>query len=157
MKIGIGLPATIPGIQSDLILQWVRKADEGPLSSLAVIDRLVYPSHEPTVSLAAVAPITQRVRLVTSLIQAPMRNAGILAKQAATLDAISGGRLTLGLGVGQREDDFRAAPASLRNRGRLEVQLALMKKVWSGQDLGEGVGAVGPPPGQAGGPEILIG
>ena len=158
MKIGIGLPSTIPDIRSDLILEWARKADAGPFSSLGVIDRLVYPSHEPLMSLAAVASITQRVRLVTSFIQAPMRNAGILAKQAATLDALSGGRLTLGLGVGQREDDFRAAPANLKGRGkRFEEQLAPMKKVWSGEALGDGVGQVGPTPGQRGGPELLIG
>ena len=158
MEIGIGLPSTIPGIRSDLILDWARKADAGPFSSVGVIDRLVYASHEAMVSLAAVAPITQRVRLVTSLIQAPMRNAGILAKQAATLDALSGGRLTLGLGVGQREDDFRAAPAALGGRGRrFEEQLALMKKIWSGAALEEGVGPVGPPPAQQGGPELLIG
>ena len=158
MKIGIGLPSTIPGIRSDLILEWARKADAGPFSSLGVIDRLVYPSHEAMVSLAAVAPITRRVRLVTSLIQAPLRNAGVLAKQAATLDALSGGRLTLGLGVGRREDDFRAAPAVLEGRGkRFEEQLALMKKVWSGEALADGVGPVGPPPGQQGGPELLIG
>ena len=158
MKVGIGLPSTIPGIRSDLILEWARRAEAGPFSSLGVIDRLVYPSHEALLSLAAVASITHRVRLVTSVIQAPLRNAGILAKQAATLDALSGGRLTLGLGVGQRRDDFQAAPAALQARGkRFEEQLALMKKIWSGQALGDGVGQVGPAPVRPGGPELLIG
>ena len=158
MKIGIGLPATIPGVKSDLILEWARKADAGPFSSLGVIDRLVYPSHEALMTLAAVASITRRVRLVTSLIQAPLRDAGLLAKQAATLDALSGGRLTLGLGVGQREDDFKLVSAPRRGRGRrFEEQLALMKRIWSGEAVGEDVGPVGPPPRQQGGPELLIG
>ena len=158
MKIGIGLPVTIPGVTGDHIFEWARKADAGPFSSVGVIDRLVYDSYEVLVTLAAVASITQRVRLATVLIQAPLRNAGILAKQAATLDALSGGRLTLGLGVGRREDDFRAAPASLKGRSnRFDQQLALMKRVWSGEAVGEGVGPMGPRLGRQGGPELLIG
>ena len=141
-----------------MILEWARRADEGPFSSLGVIDRIVYPCYEPMVTLAAVASITQRARLITTLVLATLRNAGVLAKQAATIDAISGGRLTLGLGVGRREDDFQAAPAAFRGRGkRFEEQLALMKKAWSGEPLGDGVGPIGPPPSRKGGPELLIG
>ena len=158
MKIGIGLPSTIPGAKSGLILEWAKKADAGPFSSLGVIDRLVYPSHEALTTLAAVASITHRVGLVTTLIQAPLRNTAVLAKQAATIDTLSGGRLTLGLGVGQREDDFRAVGVPRQGRGkRFEEQLALMKTIWSGAEVGEGVGPVGPPPRQSGGPQILIG
>ena len=158
MKVGIGLPVTLAGITSDQLLDWARKADAGPFSSLGAIDRLVYHSYEVMVTLAAVASVTQRVRLMSTLIQAPLRNGGILAKQAATLDALSGGRLTLGLGVGRREDDFRAAPASLRGRSaRFEEQIALMRKAWAGEALAEDVGPIGPPPGKQGGPEILIG
>src|SRR5918995_474533 len=87
-----------------------------------------------------------------------MGGAGVLAKQAATIDALSGGRFTLGLGVGAREDDFQFAPASFHERGRrFEEQLELMKRVWSGQPVSDEVGPVGPPPAQAGGPELLIG
>jgi alkanesulfonate monooxygenase SsuD/methylene tetrahydromethanopterin reductase-like flavin-dependent oxidoreductase (luciferase family) len=82
----------------------------------------------------------------------------VLAKQAATIDALSGGRLTLGLGVGAREDDFRAAPASFHDRGRrFEEQLELMKRLWSGEPVSDDIGPVGPPPAQPGGPELLIG
>ena len=116
MQIGIGLPSAIRGVESGLILDWAKRADAGPFSSLGTIDRIVYPSFEPLVSLAAVAAVTQRIGLMTTVLLAPTRNAGILAKQAATLDALSGGRLTLGLGVGRREDDFRAVPASFRTR-----------------------------------------
>ena len=108
--------------------------------------------------LAAAAAATRRIRLMTSIVIAPLRNAGVLAKQAATLDGLSGGRLSLGLGVGNRQDDFRAAPASFHDRGRrFDEQLALMKRIWSGRPLSDGVGPVGPPPVQPGGPELLIG
>lgn len=158
MKVGIGLPTTIPGAQADLVLDWARAADEGPFSSVAVIDRVVYPSFEPLIALAAIAGATRRVRLVTSILQAPLRNATLLAKQAASLDVLSQGRLTLGLAVGGREDDFRAVSASFEDRGRrFEQQLALMKSIWSGQPLGDGVGAVGPTPTRPHGPELLFG
>ena len=158
MDIGIGLPATIPWTNAPLILEWAKRADSSPFSSLGILDRLVYPNYEPLITLAAAAAVTERVRLMTTVLIAPLRRAGVLAKQAATIDALSGGRLTLGLGVGAREDDFNAAPASFHDRGRrFEEQLDLMKRVWSGQPLSDEVGAVGPPPAQAGGPELLIG
>ncbi len=143
MQIGIGLPATIPGVQGKHILDWAKKVDTGPFSSLSILDRLVYPNYEPLITLAAVAGATQRVRLVTTVLLAPLRNTAILAKQAASLDALSGGRLTLGLGIGSREDDFRAAHAGFHNRGKhFEEQLATMKRIWSGQPLADNVGPV---------------
>ena len=158
MQIGITLPAHIRGVSGDLILEWARKADLGPFSTLSVIDRLVYPNYEPLVSLAAAAGVTQRIRLLTGVLLAPLRDASLLAKQAASLDAISGGRLTLGLGVGAREDDFRAVRAPFTDRGRrFEQQLEIMKRVWSGQPLADDVGPIGPPPARPGGPELLIG
>ena len=158
MDVGIGLPATIPGTRGSLILDWARRADSGPFSSLGIIDRLVYPNYEPLITLAAAAAVTERVRLMTTVLIAPLRRAGVLAKQAATIDALSGGRLTLGLGVGAREDDFDAAPASFHDRARgFEEQLELMKRVWSGQPVSDEVGPVGPPPARPGGPELLIG
>ncbi len=158
MKIGIGLPAAIPGVGGDLILDWARRADESSFSSLGLIDRVVYPNYEPMVTLAAAAAVTVRVRLMTMVLLAPLRTTGVLAKQAASLDALSGGRFTLGLGIGRRPDDFQAAPGQLKGRGkRFEEQLALMKRIWAGEPVGEGVGPVGPPPVRRGGPELLIG
>jgi hypothetical protein len=158
MDIGIGLPATIPWTNAPLILEWAKRADSSPFSSLGILDRLVYPNYEPLITLAAAAAVTERVRLMTTVLIAPLRRAGVLAKQAATIDALSGGRLTLGVGVGAREDDFQFAPASFHDRGRrFDEQLELMKRVWSGQPVSEEVGAVGPPPARPGGPELLIG
>ena len=158
MKIGIGLPATIPGADRQLILDWARTADTGPFSSLGIIDRLIYPNYEPLITLAAAAGATSRIRLMTTILLAPLRNTAVLAKQAATLDAISGGRLTLGLGVGGRDDDYQAADVAYQGRGkRFDEQLALMKRVWAGEPVEEDLGPIGPPPGRTGGPEVLIG
>src|SRR5215469_6395211 len=158
MQIGIGLPNTIPGVHGELILDWARRAESGPFSSLATLDRVVYPNYESLMTLAAVAGVTQRVRLMTTVLIAPLRTPAMLAKQAASLDALSGGRLTLGLGVGGRENDFRAVAAPFRSRGKyFDEQLAIMKRIWSDLPLSADVGPIGPLPVQQGGPEILIG
>ena len=158
MKVGIGLPGNIPGTKGDLILEWARRADDGPFSSLGTIDRLVYDNYEPLVVLSAAAGATSRVRLLTCVLLAPLHNPGVLAKQAASLDAISGGRLTLGVGVGRRPDDYQAAEAEYSQRGRqMSRTLATMRNIWNGEVVSEGLGTMGPSPVQPGGPEILIG
>src|SRR3954454_6597864 len=158
MDIAIGLPAMIPDVDRNALLEWAKQADSGPFSSLGILDRLVYPNYEPLITLAAAAAVTERVRLMTMVLIAPLRGAGVLAKQAATIDALSSGRLTLGLGVGAREDDFRFAPASFHDRGRrFEEQLKLMSDVWSGQPVSDEIGPVGPPPARPASPELLIG
>ncbi len=158
MKIGIGLPASIPGVSGEFILEWAREADAGPFSSLSIIDRIVYANYEPLIALAGVAGVTRRVRLMTTVLVTPLRSPGLLAKQAASLDALSGGRLTLGLGVGGREDEFEATEKSARNRGQyFERQLETMARLWSGEPFSATAGPVGPPPVQVGGPEVLIG
>lgn len=158
MKVGIGLPSTIPGARSDVIVEWAVKADAGPFTSLGVLDRIVYPNYEALITLAAAAAVTRRVRLMTTVLLAPVRNAAILAKQAASIDALSGGRLTLGLGVGGREDDFQAVGVAFHERGRLfDAELATMHQIWSGQPAVPGTGKIGPAPAQSGGPEVLIG
>lgn len=158
MRMGIGLPATIPGVQGRLLLDWARRADAAPFSSLGIIGRLVYPNYDPLIVLAGAAGVTGRIRLMTTVLLAPLRNTVILAKQAASLDALSGGRLTLGLSVGSREDDYHAAGQDFHTRGRrLERQIAEMRRIWSGEPLSDSVGPIGPKPMQPGGPEILIG
>ena len=158
MKIGIGFPANIPGMEGQHLIEWAKKADAGPFSSLGLIDRLVYPNYESLIAYAVAAGATQRIRLTTSVLLAPLRSAALLAKQAASLDALSGGRLTLGLGIGSREDDYQAVEVPFKRRGKIfDEQLATMQRIWSGERLSENVGTIGPAPAQAGGPEILIG
>ena len=158
MKVGIGLPGNVPGTKGEFILEWAKRADDGPFSSVGTIDRLVYDNYEPLVLLAAAAGATNRVRLLTGVLLAPLRNPGVLAKQAASLDALSGGRLTLGVGVGRRPDDYEAAPAEYQQRGRqMSRTLATMRKIWKGEVVQEGIGPMGPAPVRPGGPEVLIG
>ncbi|MFF4776090.1 LLM class flavin-dependent oxidoreductase [Microtetraspora fusca] len=154
MKVGLGLPIGDPGSLS----AWARRAEDGPFTTLAMLDRLVYDNPEPLVTLAAVAGATARIRVMTEVLIAPARGTPLLAKQAATLDRISGGRFTLGIGVGVRGDDFRAAGVDYRRRGRrLDEQMAVLRRVWSGEPYGRDIGPIGPAPVRPGGPEVLFG
>lgn len=156
MKVGISIPESMHTPEE--IFAWVQRVDEGPFSTLSVLDRVVYPNYDPLVLLTVAATLTRRVRLMTEVLLAPLRNNTILAKEAATIDNISKGRLTLGLGVGAREDDFTATGTPYKGRGkRFDEQLVQMKRIWSGQPLEENLGLVGPQPVQENGPEIILG
>jgi alkanesulfonate monooxygenase SsuD/methylene tetrahydromethanopterin reductase-like flavin-dependent oxidoreductase (luciferase family) len=150
MNIGVGLPTSTSGISAELLLDWARRADAGPFSSLAVVDRIAYHNYEPFTALAAAAAVTRRVRLATMVVIAPLRNTAILAKQAASLDAISGGRLTLGLAVGARGEDYLASGIDSRGRGRrFGEQLEAIRDIWED-------GKIGPTP-KPPGPHLLVG
>src|SRR2546423_5706898 len=151
MRVGVGLPNGIPGTQGQLIIEWARRADEGPFTSLGVVDRLIYDSYEPLTILAAAAAVTSRVRLVTTIVIGPLHKDTILAKATASLDGLSGGRLVLGLAVGARKDDYDAAGIDFRSRGkRLSEQLATLRSLWED-------GSIGPRAARPGGPELLVG
>src|SRR6184192_3413502 len=127
VNIGVGLPTTVPGATGELLLEWARRADAGPFSSVAVLDRVVYDSYEPFTALAGAAA-TSRVRLATMIAIGPLRSTALLAKQAASVHGLSGGRLTLGLAVGARTEDFEAAGVEHKGRGRrLGEQLAYIR------------------------------
>jgi alkanesulfonate monooxygenase SsuD/methylene tetrahydromethanopterin reductase-like flavin-dependent oxidoreductase (luciferase family) len=157
IKVGIGLPR-VAGVDGAFLLDWARRADAGPFSSLAVTDRVVHDVHEPLIALAATIGVTSRIRLLTSVLLGPTRETTLLARQTATIDALSGGRLTLGLGVGIREDDYAATGFPFHARGRrLDEQAPILRRLWAGEPLGEGIGPIGPRPARAGGPELLFG
>jgi alkanesulfonate monooxygenase SsuD/methylene tetrahydromethanopterin reductase-like flavin-dependent oxidoreductase (luciferase family) len=150
IRVGVGSPAGIPGSDPELVLDWARRADATPCSSLGVIDRLAYGSHDPFAVLAAAAAVTGRIRLATCILIAPLRDPRLLARQAATVAALSGGRLTLGVAVGARADDYHAAGLDPRGRGRrLSDQLGVLRDAFD---------QPGKPasPGQAR-PELLVG
>lgn len=156
VNVGIGLPAAIPGVDGTTIGTWAREADDGPFTSLGVIDRVAYPNLEPLISLAAAAGATQRIRLVSTIVVGPLRQTVFLAKQAAALSVISEGRFTLGLGVGGREEDFRALSVPFQRRGELfEDQLATLSAIWRGEKLADDVGPIGPAM-PVGSPPVLI-
>src|SRR5215207_2905750 len=146
MDVGIGLPSTIPGAGRE-VLAWARRAEARGFSTLGTIDRIVYPSQEPLIALTAAAGVTERIGLMTAILLAPTRaNGAVLAKQASTLDVLSGGRLVLGVAVGRREDDFDAAGVDFHARGRiLDEMLELWDRIWAGEEFGPGHG-IGPPP-----------
>jgi len=128
MNVGVGLPTTTPGTDGAMLLEWARRADAGPFSSVAVLDRVVYDSFDPFAALAAAAAVTARVRLATMIAIGPLRATALLAKQAASVHALSGSRLTLGLAVGARIEDYEAAGIEHRGRGRrLSEQLAYLR------------------------------
>ena len=159
MQIGIGLPTRTADAPPAVLLAMAARAEAGPFSSLAVADRVVFPAQEPLIALAAVVGITRRIRLMTSALLGPTRETTLLARQAATLDALSGGRFSLGLGIGVREDDYAATGFPFRERGRrLEWQLAELRRAWSGEGEAEGrARTIGARPARPGGPELLIG
>jgi alkanesulfonate monooxygenase SsuD/methylene tetrahydromethanopterin reductase-like flavin-dependent oxidoreductase (luciferase family) len=145
MKIGIGLPTTIPGATGSQVVDWARRADAAGFSCLGTIDRIVYPNYEPLVALGAAAAVTERIELTTAILILPSRaSAAVVAKQAASVHALSGGRLVLGMAVGGREDDFDAADVPFEHRGtRFEQMVEEMKRLWAGEERGS-AGGVGP-------------
>jgi alkanesulfonate monooxygenase SsuD/methylene tetrahydromethanopterin reductase-like flavin-dependent oxidoreductase (luciferase family) len=138
MRIGIGLPNPVPNTQGSTLVEWAGRAETAGFSSLATIDRIVYPSYESLISLAAAAAVTERIGLMTNVLLAPLRNEVVLAKEAASVDRLSGGRLTLGLGVGGRRDDFAAVGTGFETRGRrFDQQIEAMKRLWRGEELSD--------------------
>jgi alkanesulfonate monooxygenase SsuD/methylene tetrahydromethanopterin reductase-like flavin-dependent oxidoreductase (luciferase family) len=158
MDLGVGLPSTIPSATGEDVLSWAREADAAGFSSLGTIDRVVYGNHETIPTLAAAAAVTTRVRLHTAILIAPFRGNGtLLAKQLATVDSFAGGRLTVGLAVGGREDDYTSTGSDFTGRGAtFDAQLTELHEVWNGEDRGT-AGRVGPAPVQPFGPPLMIG
>jgi alkanesulfonate monooxygenase SsuD/methylene tetrahydromethanopterin reductase-like flavin-dependent oxidoreductase (luciferase family) len=134
MRIGIGLPNTIPGTPGRMLVDWARRAEELGFSSLATIGRVAYPSYDTIATLAAAGAVTERIGLVSNILLLPTHDSVIVAKAAASVDQISGGRFTLGIGVGTREDDYLAAGVPFEERGRrAERSLDIMHRAWAGE------------------------
>jgi alkanesulfonate monooxygenase SsuD/methylene tetrahydromethanopterin reductase-like flavin-dependent oxidoreductase (luciferase family) len=145
VDISIGLPNTLahPG---PLMIDWARRAEERGFTSLATIDRIVYPTYDTMTSLSVAAGATSRIGLLSGILLAPLYPPVWLAKAAAALHAMSAGRLTLGLGVGGREDDFRAVGRDMSRRGQdMDEALGIMRTVWSGEPLPGQAFPVAPP------------
>jgi alkanesulfonate monooxygenase SsuD/methylene tetrahydromethanopterin reductase-like flavin-dependent oxidoreductase (luciferase family) len=151
MEHGIGLPTTVSGVAGRDLIEWASRAEEAGFTTLGVLDRLVYGNHEPVVALAAAAAATSRIRLATTILIAAYRaNLPLLAKQLATLDQVSGGRLVVGVAAGGRVDDFAWSGVPYHRRGRLlDSLIQQLPKIWSGES------GVGPLP--LNDPPLLVG
>lgn len=150
MRVGVGLPSTVPGCDGALLLDWARRAEEGQFSTLAVLDRLVYDSHEPLISLAGAAAVTDRIGLATMVVIGPLRNTALLGKQVASIESLAPNRLTLALALGARLEDYEVAGVPHDGRGRrLSEQLACLR-----DGFGESPTA---PASVSGRPRLLVG
>ncbi len=136
MKIGIGLPNPVPGCPGRLLPAWAVAAETAGFPTLATIDRIAFPTHESLISLAAAAAVTERIELLSNILLLPTRDPVLVAKEAATLASIAQGRLTLGVGVGGREDDFTVTGRAFADRGRRTDQmLDTMVAAWRGEPV----------------------
>ena len=150
MKVAIGLPNAVPGTSGEQLAEWARRAETRGFSSLGTIDRIAYPNLEPLVSLAAAAAVTERIGLATTVLLGPLRRSPVaLAKQVASIHKLSGGRMTLGIGLGGREDDYELAGVEMGSRGQeLDAMLERVKEVWAGDEMGPDHGTL---------PRVLVG
>jgi alkanesulfonate monooxygenase SsuD/methylene tetrahydromethanopterin reductase-like flavin-dependent oxidoreductase (luciferase family) len=160
LKLGLGLPNTM-ALETDrrLMLEWARLADEAGFHVLGTIDKPNYDSWDPLTTLAGVAGVTERIGLATTILLLPLRNEVLVAKQAAVVDQLSGGRLILGVAQGAREDDYELLEAEFEGRSeRFERQVARIREIWRGaRDSDHDYGAVGPAPVQNPAPPIWAG
>ena len=153
------MPVMEPDLDAEVLRDWARAIDDGPFSSLCWGERMAFDNPETLTLMGALAAWTDRVRLVTTVMVPQLHDPVMLAKALATGDMLSGGRLTVGLGIGGRVEDYRAVgadPATQTMRGMSE-SVAVMKRVWDGEKITESVLPVGPAPVQPGGPPLLVG
>lgn len=153
------MPVMEPQLDATTLRSWARVIDGGPFSSLCWGERIAFDNPDSLTLLGALAAWTDRVRLVTTVVVPQLHDPVMLAKGLATGDLLSGGRLTVGIGVGGRHEDYHAVgadPASQTRRGMAE-RVAVMRRVWAGEKVTESVLPVGPPPVQSGGPALHIG
>ena len=153
------MPVMEPDLDARTLEAWARAIDEGPFSSLCFGERIAFDNPETLTLAGALTTWTQRVRLVTTVIVPQLHDPVMLAKALATVDMLSGGRLTVGLGVGGRHEDYHAVGADPKTqtiRGMAE-RVAVMKRVWAGEKVTDSTLPVGPQPLQPGGPKLLVG
>ena len=153
------LPVMEPDLDAAMLKTWARIVDDGPFSSLCWGERIAFDNPDSLTLLGALAAWTDRVQLVTTVIVPQLHDPVMCAKALATGDMLSGGRLTVGIGVGGRHEDYHAVgadPKTQTMRGMAE-RVEVMKRVWAGEKVTESVLPVGPAPVRKGGPGLLIG
>ncbi len=153
------MPVMEPDLDANVLRQWAQRVDEGPFSSLCWGERIAFDNPETLTLLGALAAWTDRVPLITTVVVPQLHDPVLLAKSLATGDMLCGGRLTVGIGVGGRHEDYLAVGAdpSTQTMSEMADRVALMKQVWSGEKITDSVLPVGPLPVQGGGPRLLVG
>ncbi len=161
MRIGMTIPFMEPGWNRDAMKDWALEIDRGPWASVAMGERITFVNPEFMTSLAATAAWTERVELISTVSVLTMHNPVLMAKQFATIDVISNGRLTVGIGTGGRIEDYQSIGADWKNHrmAKLEENATIMQRVWQGDKtvLPDALRIVEPLPVQQGGPQILVG
>lgn len=158
MDIGIGLPNTVPHTTGQQLLDWATRAEDAGFSTLATIGAVAYPNHEELTTLAAAGAVTEQIGLLTNVLISPARSTAELAKQAATVDQVSEGRLTLGLAPGWRQEDYAVTAREYHDRGdRFEEQLAELQRAWDGEPIDGSSYPVSPQPIRGDGIPVLVG
>lgn len=149
MDVGIGIPNSLPGTTGADLLEWARRAEGAGFSTLASIGAVSYPSHEELTVFAAAGAVTERIGFLSNVLIAPARSTAELAKQAATVDQLTGGRLTLGMGVGWREADYTLTGRDFGNRGAVfEQQIQELRRAWAGEAIAPDTRPASPTPAQ---------
>jgi probable F420-dependent oxidoreductase len=176
MKIGFGAPVSGAWATPDNLAAFAARAEQAGYASLWSFQRLLVPEGsgmepvyhsvlDPMAALAYAAAGTSRIRLGVAVVNLPFVSPAYLAKQAATVDLLSGGRLDLGLGIGWMPEEFTATGASMTRRGpRTAEYVTVLRTLWAG-GVSEFSGefyeiprsTVAPVPLQPGGPPILLG
>src|SRR6201992_24789 len=153
------MPVMEPELDAEVLRDWAQAIDDGPFSSLCWGERMAFGNPETLTLLGAVAAVTARVRLVTTVMVPQLHDPVMLAKALATGDLLCGGRLTVGIGVGGRHEDYHAggADAATQMKRGMAERVAVMKRVWAGEKITESVKPVGPAPVQPGGPPLFVG
>jgi alkanesulfonate monooxygenase SsuD/methylene tetrahydromethanopterin reductase-like flavin-dependent oxidoreductase (luciferase family) len=159
MKIGVCLPYLKAGVTREDYLHWFQRIDQGPFHSLSCGERVNGPSYDMGSLLAAAAVATERVEINATLYVLPMHSAVRVAKEIATIDVLSGGRVKrVTLGYGGRPQDYEAMGAAYIGRyGRMDRQVEVLRRVWKQEQIVEGGEPIGPLPLHDGGPELLAG
>lgn len=153
------MPVMEPDLDAGVLKEWARAVDAGPFSSLCFGERIAFGNPEALTLLGALAAWTDRVALVTTVVVPQLHDPVLLAKALATGDMLCGGRLTVGLGVGGRREDYLAVGAdpALQTMHEMARRVAVMRQIWAGEKITDSVLPVGPQPAQNGGPRLLVG
>jgi alkanesulfonate monooxygenase SsuD/methylene tetrahydromethanopterin reductase-like flavin-dependent oxidoreductase (luciferase family) len=155
MTVGVALPQMATGLDRDRLVTWCRGIDEGPFSSVSAGERITFHNLDGFTLCSAAAALTDRVRVLVNVVVLPWHAPALVAKELASLDVVSGGRVEIAVGVGGRQQDYAALGSPFAGRhGRLDAAVHELRRLWNGGAAADGE-AVGPAPVQIGGPPIL--